>query len=228
MRAGQFEFGSFCDGVNESSLFSFLETVWLHGQNYTEKHIFQGVSGFLNATAKKPVDLKSILGFTFCYLGKLIGGIPMFRYDDPLDVQYKKIQKFLDDEEAVVALIASALNYERIVQRAIIALGTTPTDSFRKKLKWTSFKGYPKVWKKRANQNIQLKDIIEDWGKLKDAFKLRNALVHGEKGTTGCSYAKDRIETIFKATEAVFEFCNTKGVDLNKPLPHRPEKVKPK
>ncbi len=152
----------------------------------------------------------------------------MFRYDDPLDVQYKTIQKFLDDGEAVVALIASALNYERIVQRAIIALGTTPTDSLRKKLKWTSFKGYPKVWSNYANQNIKLKDIIGDYANLKKAFKLRNALVHGEKGTTGCSYAKDRIETIFKATEAVFEFCNTKGVDLNKTLPHRPEKASSK
>ncbi len=167
----------------------------------------------------------------------------MFRVDMPITERQDIIRKFLGAKQPVVALLLAALDCERTMRRAIIALGTTPSKQLAiqlgkpntdgtdggtgvsaKKLYRASVHEYKRAWDVEVRKRVGgtgLDEVVEDWKGLAKAVKLRNELVHGEKATTGLGYATDRVESYMKATMRVHEFAAGQKVNLDKPLKPR-------
>lgn len=135
----------------------------------------------------------------------------MFFVSDSIAERQEKIRSFLETDPVVAVLLAAA-DFEWCLNRFIIALGTKPNKEIRDEvLSSLNKKGfrsyvsgltdYERAWKKSAassNDFRSLEDIIShnQWKALKDAFNLRNELIHGRKGTTGPGYAAKRVEVI--------------------------------
>lgn len=87
----------------------------------------------------------------------------------------------------------------------------------------SSLLGYAKAWDKEVSWlgKGRLTEVVGDAVELRRALQLRHDLVHGDKGTTGASYAKMQAERLMRATRAVSDFARVNHVDLEKPLRKR-------
>jgi hypothetical protein len=130
----------------------------------------------------------------------------MFTYRETIEARRAKIEAFLTKEHSAVAVIMAAANFEWTLRRAILALGMKPTAALRKEIeKTSSLENYKKVWKQSVSSKTakSLPSIITNWASLKEAYQLRNELVHGNEGTTGMLYAKKRVVVLLLASEAI-------------------------
>lgn len=159
----------------------------------------------------------------------------MFRISDLPWQRRERILGFLHEGEPVVAVLLASLDFERTVRRAIIALGTSPTkviavrlgreDDGRgttanlepRKPYSSNLEGYKEAWKEEVKPRVGKSlchDVIKKWSVLRDAFQLRHALIHGDRGSTSVTYSTPRIEIILDATLQVHDFAKLKRCNL--------------
>ncbi len=137
----------------------------------------------------------------------------MFTYKESIETRSAKIEAFLTKEHSAVAVIMAAANFEWTLRRAILALGKKPTAVLRKEIEKTSgIDRYRDQWKNEVVAGVKgVPAVIPEWADLKEAYKLRHELVHGNKGTTGLGYARKRVETLLSASEALNQYVTAKG-----------------
>jgi hypothetical protein len=144
----------------------------------------------------------------------------MFHVADTFEERKERIEELLE-EEAAIAVILAAADCERTIRRAIIALGCLPSKSLRELMdkKFNTLGRFPKAWRNEVESRlgISLADVVGGWESLQEAFKLRHQLIHGESGTTGVDYARERVQRILEATRRVHKFALEHGADLCKP-----------
>jgi len=149
---------------------------------------------------------------------------PMFLVHENPDDRDQRIRDFLaSDLDAAIAVILSAVQFEWTVRRAIIALGSSPNKKLREQLSQCyGLDKYKNMWKLEVHpkHHTRLTQIVENWQDLRDAFNLRDRLLHG---LTSCdrSYATRRVEAAIRAACFIRQFAQSKGVDLHKRLPIR-------
>jgi hypothetical protein len=139
----------------------------------------------------------------------------MFLVNDTIDKRHARIRSYLE-KEPVIAVILAAVDFEWTIRRAILSLGTSPTRVIREEVlnKASGLDTYNECWKKEVKSRLKqgLAEVVPDWKYFKyEAYPLRHRLVHGAIGTTGISYARDRVEAILKASKAVAEFALNNG-----------------
>lgn len=139
----------------------------------------------------------------------------MFLVKDSISERHRKIRAL----DPFAGVILAAADFEWTVRRAILALGTQPTKAIRESLEKVSggLGGYKDKWKKEVFQRTgkRLPEIIPEWEFFKkEAYKLRNRLVHGVKGTVSEDFARERLECILAASRALNDFAQEQGEPL--------------
>ena len=139
----------------------------------------------------------------------------MFLVNDTLAERHEQIRSL----EPFIGVILAAADFEWTVRRAILALGTRPTKDIRQDVlgRVSGLERYKNAWKEEVYPRLgkHLAEIIPQWEFFStDAYKLRNRLVHGVKGTVGEDYARERMESILAASRALNDFAETLGEPL--------------
>ncbi len=158
----------------------------------------------------------------------------MFYVSDTLEERHKMIQSFYNEEQICIAVLLAAADFEWNIRRAIIALGREPNKCIRKKLEECYGLGkYKVIWKEQIAKNPKyfitqesdqyyLPKIISNWQFFfKDAFKFRDRIIHGASTSASLEYGKPRCESILNASQNIYDFAKSKGVDLYSRLPVR-------
>jgi hypothetical protein len=140
----------------------------------------------------------------------------MFTYKETVQKRREKIEGFLTKDLSAVAVIMAAANFEWTLRRAILALGKKPTAILRKKIEKTSnINRYKDLWKEEVVEGVKgLPAVIPEWADLRESYKIRNELVHGNKGTTGLGYARKRVDVFLSAAEALNQYVISKGAAI--------------
>jgi hypothetical protein len=133
-----------------------------------------------------------------------------------------KIIGFLPKEPMIAVLLAAA-NFEWTVSRCILFFSYTPNVIVRERLaSCHGLKKYKELWKKELSANDSsipsLKQVIKEWEDFQKAFNLRHILIHC-RGTCTRNMAKKPIEQMLAATDDLYEFAHSKGVDIHQRLP---------
>lgn len=148
-----------------------------------------------------------------------------FLVGDRLSERHTKIRGFISAGEPEIGVLLAAADFEWVVRRAIIALGTSSNADIRKHSlgKGGGLKGYKDAWKKEVLKqfNKSLPEVVKDWDAFRKAYKLRNILIHGVAASTGPEYASSHIEIILSASSAVADFAKDQDIDLFQRLPVR-------
>ncbi len=151
----------------------------------------------------------------------------MFKVSDSMENRHRRLRRFVRMEPGVTVVVAAA-EFEWAVSRAIIALGILPNVEIRVMVEACSGLGrYRDLWKKvvKPHTGRSLPSIIPDWQELREhAFKLRNELVHGVRGTVSVDFAANRLDCLLESTNSIFKFAEEQGVDLGRKLPVRRRK----
>ncbi len=141
----------------------------------------------------------------------------MFTYKETIEERTCKIEAYLIPEQAGIAVILAAANFEWTLRRAILVLGRKPTKELRMEIQRTSsLDRYRELWKETVftdNKNA-LPRIVKNWPVVNKAYNLRHKLVHGEQGTTGLEYARERVSALLLASEALNIYVTSKGKAL--------------
>lgn len=135
----------------------------------------------------------------------------MFIVNDSLEIRHGKIRRYAE-EDATVGLILAAVDLEWTIRRAILALGKNSTKHIKAEVlskgRNSGLEHYKACWRDEVKpiHSIGLPDLIDDWQLLKNAFELRNRLVHG-RGVAGEAFTKVRMETCLNASEKLIKFA---------------------
>ena len=152
-----------------------------------------------------------------------------FMVGDSQQARHSRIRGFLSAEEPVIAVILAAADFEWTIRRAILALGRSPNADIRSGVlaRCSGLGRYRDAWRDEVTPRFgkSLPEVIAAWDSFNKAFELRHRLVHGVAGTTGLSYAKERVDTVLQASTDVAAFGAANAVDLFARLPVRKRKV---
>lgn len=154
----------------------------------------------------------------------------MFWVNGNQEERHAKINSFLNEEEAVIAVLLAAADFEWTIRRVIIALSRKPNVDVRKQIlkNCSSIRNYKEAWKSEVTPDFEktLPEIIPDWDYFyKDAYLLRHKLIHGVEGTTGLNYARTRVNSILAAAKAIADFAKeNKYIDIYNRLPVKKKK----
>jgi hypothetical protein len=147
----------------------------------------------------------------------------MFLVKDDMRSRERKLRQFIKSD-ASIGLIFSEINFEWILRRAIIALGSSSSAEVRAELgnKSGGMDGYKQVWNKEVYPKTRkrLCEIIPEWMNLMKAIRMRNILVDGVESYSWDKAAENAI-TVLRASKSLIQFCNENGVDVFQRLPVR-------
>jgi hypothetical protein len=143
----------------------------------------------------------------------------MFQVSYSSQKRIKKIRSFLgSDENAPIAILLAAVQFEWIVSRAILALGKSPTADLRDQVNHTyKLDKYVDLWRDEISNHRgekRLTEIICGWQKFRESFKARHLIVHGTMSASK-GYALKHVHPIIAASEDVRKFAESLGVDLH-------------
>ena len=142
----------------------------------------------------------------------------MFWVGDTLDERHSRITAFVNEDDIVAAVLLAAANFEWTVRRCIIAMSKRPNVEIRDILsKLRGFGGLPEYWQSEIGDTHgqAISEVVPSWDFLrKDAFGLRNALIHGDQNMVGLDYGKQRVDAMLEGAAAIVRFANAHGVDL--------------
>lgn len=158
----------------------------------------------------------------------------MFYVTDTLESRHSMIRSYYKKDCICIAALLAAADFEWTLRRTIISLGTEPTTDVRIRIeRYHKLRQYIDVWNKQIVKNplirkkkpwasFRLKAVIPDWDFLSTkAMRLRNQIIHGYNTNSGLDYAKDRCESLLKASETLVALACSHGVDLYIKLPVR-------
>lgn len=133
-----------------------------------------------------------------------------------------QIRKFAAMDGCVGFLLAM-IDFEWTFKRVVMVLGKSSLADLRKRFeKNMPFPSLPKRWDEevvaaQGRGTPGLKDVILHgktsgklelaWENVLAAHKLRNEIVHGNKGTAGMDYISDRMELVLTASDALADFA---------------------
>jgi hypothetical protein len=143
----------------------------------------------------------------------------MFQVSYNSERRIKKIRSFLgSDENAPIAILLAAVQFEWIISRAILALGKSPTLELRKRVnRTTGLDAYKDLWRDEVSNPRRvgrLPEIITGWQTFTKSFEARHRLVHGTISASK-GYALKHTHPLIQASEAVRQFALELGVDLH-------------
>lgn len=144
----------------------------------------------------------------------------MFPIHYTIEQRRNRLHDFLHRNEQEIAVLVAAADLERTCRRAIIALSyITPTTIVRLELesKFNSIAKYPSAWKRfvETSGHRSFESLFPNFSDVKQAFVIRNKLIHGQSGTTGLTYASRRVDLIFDMTTKLDEYAHKCGVNLS-------------
>lgn len=141
----------------------------------------------------------------------------MFLVSDTQEKRHKKLRSLFENDP-VIGVILSAIDFEWTVRRAILALGQRPTKEIRQTVlnNCSGLTRYNDAWRKEVYpcRGKTLPQVVERWNDLREAFKLRHTLVHGVNGTTTKEYASERVEIILASSEQVYQFIKGRKKEI--------------
>lgn len=147
----------------------------------------------------------------------------MFLVQDDMKSRERKLRQFIKSDSSI-GLIFSVINFEWILRRAIVALGSSASIEVRKALgsKSGGIDGYKEVWNHEVYPNTgkRIHEAIPEWQKLTNAIKMRNKLVHGVESFTWDRSTENAI-TVLHASQSLIQFCQDNKVDVFQRLPVR-------
>jgi hypothetical protein len=151
----------------------------------------------------------------------------MFLAGDKLERQEQKIRSFLFKEPAIAVLLGAA-NFEWTLCRAMLFLSKTPNRELRYKIgDIHRFDDYKDLWHTELyniDNGKRLAEVVQNWAGLKEAFKMRNKLIHGQDRATR-NMAAPKVESMPQAVRDINTYCNTMGYDLNNRMPVRKQQT---
>jgi hypothetical protein len=140
----------------------------------------------------------------------------MFLINDKQTERHGKIRAYLR-KEPVIAVILAATDFEWTTRRAILALGSSPTKAISDRFKKEKRSG-PTAWQKYWKEEVKprfhgdLADIAPTWQSVvKQAYPLRNKLVHGAEGRVTGPYASSAVDALLAASTSVSEYAEKHG-----------------
>ena len=142
----------------------------------------------------------------------------MFLVSDTFECRQARIRAMLNKQDAAIAVLVAAADFERTVRRAIVALGTQPTAAIRKRLSdrdCHGLDGYKAVWSEEVRsvdvERSYLPQVVPRW-QFSGNKHSPSATVWcmGSKGTTGVRYA----QTPVNASGAAVEFARKRDIDI--------------
>lgn len=151
----------------------------------------------------------------------------MFLVNDGIKRRELRVTKYLH-KEPIIAVLLAAGNFEWTLYRAIISLGKEPNVELREKMSRVyGLERYKEFWREKiASQpdGKPLTEVVKNWSALKDAFSLRNKLIHGRER---CTYnmAAPKVEVMLQAVDEIHNYCLAQNVDLDKTLRVRKRKA---
>lgn len=139
----------------------------------------------------------------------------MFLVNDTISERHEQIRAL----DPSMGVILAAADFEWTVRRAILALGTQPTNAIQQDIlsRISGLNGYKDAWKKEVAPRTrkQLPEVIPNWDFFqKEAYPLRDKLVHGIKGAVGEEYVRERVECLLTASRALNDFAEDWGEPL--------------
>jgi hypothetical protein len=147
----------------------------------------------------------------------------MFLVQDDMKTREDKLKQFIKSD-ASIGLIFSVINFEWLLRRAIIALGSSSNAEVKKALgeKHGGIDGYKEIWNKEVYPKTRkrMNDVIPEWQKLKAAIKMRNILVHGVESISW-DRATENSLIVLHASKSLIQFCKENKVDVFQRLPVR-------
>jgi hypothetical protein len=149
----------------------------------------------------------------------------MFLVNYPCEKRIEKIKGFLgNDEDAPIAILLAAVQFEWVVSRAIMILGNTPTADLRKVVNRTSgLDYYVDLWRDEISEpleQLRLTEVVKNWGGFRESFKARHRIVHGMMSANK-SYALKHVHLMLNASEDVRKFVESLEQDLHSRLKTR-------
>jgi hypothetical protein len=126
--------------------------------------------------------------------------------------RHRKIRSFLDEDNALIAVLLAAVDLEWTIRRTIDAM--TKTDVSDKLI--SGLENYKKEWQMICVQQggMQTLDVIvDDWRLLKEYYQIRHDIIHGRTGSTTLDYASPRVEAMLEAAKSIAIAGKAAGAD---------------
>ena len=142
----------------------------------------------------------------------------MFSYSVPIDDRLAKLQRLVSEGDHCIALVVAAADFERTMRRAIVCLSLEPTADIGERIekKYNSIGKYHQAWTRFVEpaRNLPLSDALPEFDNVRDAFRARNKLVHGQQGGAKVAYVMPRLDVISRGTTKLTALSLAHGVDL--------------
>ena len=142
----------------------------------------------------------------------------MFAYAVSIEDRLSKIQRLVSEGDHGIALVVAAADFERTIRRAIVGLASEPTADVRERIerKYNTIGRYGQGWTRFVEpvRKSSLQEALPEIDDIKNAFRSRNKLVHGQQGGARLDYVMPRIEVIFSGTTKLTSFALEHGIDL--------------
>ena len=142
----------------------------------------------------------------------------MFAYSVSIEDRLSKIQRLVSEGDHGIALVVAAADFERTLRRAIVGLALEPTADVRERIerKYNTIGRYGQGWTRFVEpvRKSSLQEALPEIDDIKNAFRSRNKLVHGQQGGARLDYVMPRIEVIFSGTTKLTSFALEHGIDL--------------
>ena len=145
----------------------------------------------------------------------------MFLVRQSITERHSYIECFLDCDDASVAVLLAAADFERCIRRAILALGQSPTKNIREGLFSQHFHGleaFKEGWKKEVKPRLGVNlanDVVRDWGRFKKAFGFRHQLIHGATNKLSVEFASGVARTVLRGASDLDDFARDQGASLD-------------
>lgn len=145
----------------------------------------------------------------------------MFLVRQGIDERHGRIAKFFYTEDATIAVLLAAADFERCIRRAILALGVSPTAQIRKQTLGRNFHGldaFKKGWNDEVTPRLHKKladDVVRNWSQFRSSFELRHRLIHGAQVRLTPAFATEAAKRILAASVDLTNFASAEGAQLD-------------
>lgn len=148
----------------------------------------------------------------------------MFLVQQTMAERHEYVSRFMDGDDASIAVLLAAADFERCIRRAILGLGMSPTKEIRENFFRQHFHGprrFKEVWrievKPRIGRNLA-DEVVPRWDSVERAYSFRHRLIHGIPGKLSPELASGVARTFLKAAVAVGRVAGEHGVDLDRTI----------
>jgi hypothetical protein len=110
----------------------------------------------------------------------------MFFVNDDQKARHQFIRRHLSERTASIAVILASIDFEWMLRRAILGLGSSSTKNIHARLGKIQggYRGYKEIWKSEVQKRlgVPVDKAISNWSRISGengAAKTRGAIVHG-------------------------------------------------